>query len=273
MFALVAAGATALSVAPAAAAPPSSSADVSPATVAQGQTFTVTEQIYNPQDFTVTFAKAALYSTPQAITDVADLVSCTGTTSDCFVFGSSFRAPFGDLPAGESRTVTFTLRAKEDVNPGTVTLQTQFVGDNYAFDTLGGPELTVTGTPKAADVGVSLTASARGTQITYKITATNSGPADASGVQLSSTYAAGLNYAGSTACSRVGSTREVTCAIPALPSGASTTVSFTTSAGLLTLGSLTTTATRQASTPADPNAANDKASVTCHALTGLLISC
>ncbi|MTD54895.1 DUF11 domain-containing protein [Amycolatopsis pithecellobii] len=272
MFTLLAAGATALSVAPAAAAPPSSSADVNPATVAQGQTFTVTEQIYNPQDFTVTFAKAALYSTPQAITDVADLVSCTGTTSDCFVYGSSFRAPVGDLPPGESRSVTFTLRAKEDVNPGTVTLQTQFVGDNYAFDTLAGPELTVTGTPKTADVGVALAASSRGSQITYTITATNSGPADATGIQVSSTYASGLNYGGSTACTRSG-TRGVTCTIAALPSGTSKTVSYTANTGLLTLGPLTTTATRQASTPADPNAGNDSASVTCNALTALLVHC
>ncbi|WP_308190374.1 hypothetical protein [Amycolatopsis sp. GM8] len=273
MFTLVAAGATALSVAPAAAAPPFSSAEVSPASVAQGETFTVTEQIYNPQDFTVTFAKAALYSTPRALTDIADLVSCTGTTSDCFVYGSSFRAPVGDLPAGESRTVTFTLRAKADVDPGTVTLQTQFAGDNYAFDTLGGPDLTITGTPRTADIGVAVKASARGSQITYTITATNTGPGDATGVRLSATYPSGLNYGGSATCARVGTTRQVTCDIAALPSGTSRTVSFSANTGLLTLGQLTTTVTRQASTPTDPQAANDTASATCNALTGLLVHC
>jgi hypothetical protein len=274
MFALVAAGVTVLSVTPAAAAPPSSSAGVSPATVAPGETFTVTEQISNPQDFTVTFAKAALYSTPRSIVDVADLVSCTGTTSDCFAFGSSLRAPVGDLPAGESRTVTFTLRAKEDVDPGTVTLQTQLVGDNYAFDTLAGPDLTIT--PKAADIGVAMTASPPGvltSKITYAITATNTGPGDATAIRLSAKYASGLAYAGSTTCTRVGTTREVTCDIASLPSGASKTVTFSANAGLLALGPLTTTVTRQASTPADPNAANDKAASTCTALTGLLVRC
>ncbi|GAB2986327.1 DUF11 domain-containing protein [Amycolatopsis acidiphila] len=276
MFTLVAAGATALSVAPAAAAPQSSSAEVSPATVAQGQTFTVTEQIYNSQDFTITSARAAIYSTQRGIADVADLVSCTGTTSDCYVFGSSFRGPVGDLPAGESRTVTFTFRAKDDVDPGTVALQTQLVGDNYALDTLAGPDLTITGVPKTADIGVSVQASPPGiltSKITYTITATNKGPGAATDVRLSSTYAPGLIYAGSTTCSRVGSTRQVTCAVGSLSSGAGKTVSFSVNAGLLALGPLTTTVTRQASTPADPNAANDKAAVTCHALTGLLVRC
>lgn len=275
MFTLVAAGATALSVAPAAAAPPSSSAQVSPATVAQGQTFTVTEQIYNPQEFTITSARASLSSTPRAITDVADLVSCTGTSTDCYAFGSTFRGPVGDLAAGESRTVTFTFRAKDDVDPGTITLQSQLVGDNYALETLDGPDLAVTGTPKTADIGVPVKAAPGNfiSRITYTITATNHGPGDATAIRLSATYPAGLDYAGSTTCSRVGTSRQVTCDIAALPSGASTTVSFSANAAVLALGPLTTTVTRQASTPADPNAGNDTAASTCHALTGLLVRC
>jgi uncharacterized repeat protein (TIGR01451 family) len=275
ILSLAAATVTLLSVAPATAAPPSSSAEVSPTTVGQGQTFTVTEQIYNTQQFTITNAKAALYGAPQSLVDTADLVSCTGATADCSAYFSSFRAPVGDLPAGESRTVTFTFRVKDDAQPGPLTVQTQLVGDNYALETLDGPVLTVTGTPPAADIGVSVTATPRGipSNITYAITVTNHGPGAATAIRLAATYPAGLQYSGSNGCTRVGTTRNVTCDIASLASGATTTVNFSTVAGLLALGPFTTTVHRQQSTPADPNASNDSAARTCTALTGLIVKC
>src|SRR4051812_46038682 len=161
----VAALATAfIAMAPAAdAAPPSSSVEVSPTTVLPGQTFTVSETIYNDRDFTVTFAKAAIYGSPTAITDIADLVSCTGVTDlGCFQAGSSYRAPFGDLEPGGTKTVVFTLRAKETAAPGQFTLQHQFVGDNYAFETFDGPVVTIAEPSSFADVKVALAASGHG---------------------------------------------------------------------------------------------------------------
>ena len=60
---------------------------------------------------------------------------------------------------------------------------------------------------------------------------------------------------------------------PALASGATVTRTFSADAGLLTLGSLVATAQRTASSPTDPNAANDRASRTCTALTSLIVRC
>ncbi|MFI7066083.1 hypothetical protein ACIBL3_34165 [Kribbella sp. NPDC050124] len=82
-----------------------------------------------------------------------------------------------------------------------------------------------------------------------------------------------LVYAGSSGSTRVGTTRTVDCDIPALASGATVTRTFSADAGLLTLGSLVATAQRTASSPTDPNAANDRASRTCTALTSLIVRC
>jgi uncharacterized repeat protein (TIGR01451 family) len=275
----VAALATAfIAMAPAAeAVPPTSAVEVSPTTVVPGQTFTVTETIYNKEDFTVTFAKAAIYGNPTAITDVVDVVSCTGVTSlGCFQAGASYRAPFGDLEPGGSRTVVFTLRVKDNAAPGQFTLQHQFVGDNFAFDILDGPVITIAPPSTLADVKVGLGATGHGglnARIDYTVTVTNNGPGAASGIRVVATYPAPLSFASATGCTRVGTTRTLNCDFASLASGASATAKFSVNGGLLALGSYVATAQRTASSPTDPNSANDSASKSCAALTGLIVTC
>jgi uncharacterized repeat protein (TIGR01451 family) len=267
-----------LAMAPAAeAATPSSSVEVSSTTVLPGQTFTVTETVHNDRDFTVTFAKAAIYGSPTAITDVADLVSCTGVTElGCFQAGSSYRAPFGDLAAGGTKTATFTLRVKDTAAPGQFTLQHQFVGDNYAFETFDGPVIPIGSPSDIADVKVALAATGHGglnARIDYTLTVTNTGPSAASGIRVVATYPAALSFASATGCAHVGTTRTVNCDVASLASGASATAKFSVNGGLLALGSYTTSVHRTASAPTDPAGANDSASKTCTALTGLIVTC
>jgi uncharacterized repeat protein (TIGR01451 family) len=275
----VAALATAfLAMAPAAQADvPSSSVEVSTTTVLPGQTFTISETVHNDRDFTISFAKAALYGTPTAITDIVDVVSCTNTTAvGCFQAGSSYRAAFGDLEAGGTKTTLWTLRVKDTAAPGPFTLQHQFVGDNYSFDTYDGPVITVGNPATNADVKVALAASGRGglnARIDYTLTVTNSGPSTATGIRVVATYPAGLSFGSATGCARVGSTRTLNCDVASLASGASATAKFSVNGGLLALGSYTATVVRTASSPADPTSANDSASKTCSALTGLIVTC
>lgn len=275
----VAALATAfIALAPAAQAEtPTSAVDVSTTTVVPGQTFTVTQTIHNDRDFTVTFAKGAIYGNPTAITDVVDVVSCTNTTAvGCFQAGSSYRAAFGDLEAGGTKTTVWTLKVKDTAAPGQFTLQHQFVGDNYAFDILDGPVITIANPATQADVKVGLAATGHGglnARIDYTVTVTNNGPAAASGIRVVATYASGLSYESGTGCAHVGTTRNVNCDVASLAPGASATAKFSVNGGLLALGSYTTTAVRTASSPADPNGANDSASKTCSALTGLIVTC
>src|ERR1700704_6642078 len=87
------------------AAPDSSSLTVSSTSVGRGDTFTVTEQLYNPQSFTVTGAKAGLTGKESVLPDAVDVVSCTGAIAPCGVLGDSIRGGVGDLAAGASATV------------------------------------------------------------------------------------------------------------------------------------------------------------------------
>ena len=266
-----------LAWAPAAeAAPPSSAVDVSPTTVLPGQTFTVSETIYNDRDFTIAGAKPSIYGSPTAIADVVDIVSCTGSTVPCFQVGSSYRGAVGDLAPGGTATVVFTLRVKDTAAPGQFTLQHQFVGDNYAFETFDGPVITIGEPSTVADVGVALAAVGHGglgARIDYTVTVSNSGPATATGIRVVATYPSNLQFGSATGCARVGTTRTLNCDVASLAPGATATAKFSATSGLLTIGSFTATAQRTASSPGDPQAANDTASKTCSALTGLIVTC
>ncbi|SFW49621.1 DUF11 domain-containing protein [Amycolatopsis australiensis] len=256
----------------ASAAPAPSTIDVSATSVHAGDTFTVTEQLYNPTDFTVTGAKAAVYAKEKPIVDLADLVSCAGTIG-CDQYLSSFRGGVGDLGAGESRSVTFTFRVKEDVAPSQFTLQHQFAGDNYAFSVEDGPALTIT-PPAKADVKVALTATPRAglvARVDYVITVSNSGPATATGVRVTANAGTARTVTAATGCTRSGAT--VNCAIGTLAPGATATAKFTSEGGVFAWGPFTATAQRAASAPADPVAANDTASKKCTAYTGLFVNC
>lgn len=258
------------------AAPPSSEISVSTTSVAPGQTFQITQTLNNDRDFDIIGAKAGLYAEePASLPNLVDIVACPEAYA-CDTLGSSVRGGFHEVKAGESVTLHWTFRVRDDAPAGTIHLQHQFIGENYAFDILDGPDLTITGAaPQAADVAVSLSAAVKlvGTaRITYTITAKNNGPATATGVRVVGTYPAGLVYVSST-CDRVGSTRSVNCDIASIGSGESVTRTLTAGTTLLTIGQLTATAQRTASSPSDPAPANDQASRTCTALTGLIVRC
>ncbi|MFC6160841.1 DUF11 domain-containing protein [Kribbella jiaozuonensis] len=251
------------------AAPPTSAIEVSTTSVARGETFTIKQTVYNSDSGTVLGGKATLYAKDAMLPDMVDLVSCPEATA-CDTLGTSVRAGTGDVLPGASKTITFTFRVKDDAPLGTIQLQHQFVGENFSFEIIDGPELTIKEAP--ADVAVSLSGKATGAKITYTIGVKNNGPGTATGVRVVGTFPANLAYV-STTCARVGSTRSVNCDIASLASGESATRTLTVQAGLLTIGTLTTTAQRTVSAPTDPVVANDKASKVCRALTWLIVSC
>ncbi|WP_410576727.1 DUF11 domain-containing protein [Amycolatopsis sp. lyj-108] len=278
LLSLVAAVATIMLVAPASAnaAPPTSAVEVSPTTVQRGQTFTVTQTVYNAEATSnIEGGKATLYGKESSLPGIVDLVSCPGAFA-CDMLGGSIRGGVGTVTPGQSKTVVFTFRVKDDAPLGSVTLQHQFVGENYSFEILDGPVLTVTGTPSAADLGVTLTASPRGiltSSIEYTVKVTNAGPAAASGIRVVSTLGTGLRFTGSSTCTNPGGAKTVNCDFSSLASGASVTAKFSVAAGLLSLGQVKTTAKITQSSVADPNAANNASTSTCTAVTGLLLSC
>ncbi|OKA06947.1 hypothetical protein ATP06_0218730 [Amycolatopsis regifaucium] len=258
------------------AAPPTSAVEVSPTTVQRGQTFTVSQTVYNADaTSTIEGGKATLYGKESPLPGIVDLVSCPGAFA-CDMLGGSIRGGVGTVTPGQSKTVLFTFRVKEDAPLGGVTLQHQFVGDNYSFEILDGPVLTITDVPSTANLGVTLTASPRGiltSSVEFTVKVTNAGPATASGIRVASTLGNGLRFTGSSTCSNPGGTKVVNCDFSSLAVGAGATAKFTVAAGLLTLGPVKTTAKIVQSSVTDPNTADNTASATCTAVTGLLLSC
>lgn len=253
------------------AAPPDPSAVIVGDTqLAPGDTFDITFELFNADVSTIIAAKAQLRTLEAPATSLFDLVSCSVA---CGAVGESFRAGVGDLPSGESRTVVFTFQVKANAPGGAYTLEHQFVGDNFSFGPVNGPVLTIT--PQAADLDVSLDASPRGiltSRVTYTVEVANLGPGDASSVRVEGNYAAGFSWAGGNGCVRT-SGRHVQCDFSAIAAGDTASASFSVNAGLLAIGSFTTTVSRSSSTPSDPVSSNDSASRSCAALTGLLVRC
>jgi YVTN family beta-propeller protein len=130
---------------------------------------------------------------------------------------------------------------------------------------------------RSADLAVKLTANPAGLlvhEVTFTATVTNKGPGSASGATVKFSYANGFVSPSAPGCTVNAGARTATCQFGALANGASASKSLRLTVGLLTIsGSMPVTATRTASTPTDGNAANDSSTVTCSALTSILVSC
>ncbi|QUQ62481.1 YVTN family beta-propeller repeat protein [Kutzneria sp. CA-103260] len=130
---------------------------------------------------------------------------------------------------------------------------------------------------RSADLAVKLAASPAGLlvhQVTFTATVTNNGPGASTSSTVKFSYANGFVLPSAPGCTVNAAARTATCQLGALANGASTSKSLTVTVGLLTIsGKMPVTVTRTASTPTDGNAANDSGTVTCSALTTLLVSC
>lgn len=243
-----------------------------------GDIVTVTETVTNVNGFTVLQPKARLFSTPDALTSYASLVSCTGATSCTTVDGPNGPIGFqGALPQAlgsqQSATVTFTLKISANAPDLVETLQGQLFGSNYANDPVNGPTLTVTA---SADAAVSLQTGPKlgllVPKLEFAVKVSNSGPGAVRNAKITTTLPPGLSASAGGSC--VAGPGNVVCTVNRLANGASTTAKFSVPLNLLSIGvPYTFTATRTSSDSPDPNAANDSDSTTCTVITPLLVTC
>jgi uncharacterized repeat protein (TIGR01451 family) len=116
----------------------------------------------------------------------------------------------------------------------------------------------------AADIRVTKSVSdptpAVGTNVTFTVTATNLGPNDATGVQVTDPVPAGLTFVSASASQGTYTAGTGLWDIGALANGASATLQLVVTVNGTT--PVTNTATRTAGTPADFDPANDSASST-----------
>lgn len=131
--------------------------------------------------------------------------------------------------------------------------------------------------PELGDWGVSVDAP-RGTTVrlggglTFRVTAHNlDGVGELGSVRVRVTWPRGLTWRGSDDCLRLEG-RTAYCYL-GVAHGTSADIKLTASPDLLTLGALTVRGEVYGSSPVDVKASNNKASATCHALTGIIVSC
>lgn len=131
-------------------------------------------------------------------------------------------------------------------------------------------------TAPAADLAVSLNAQPHlgilVPYLSYTATTHNNGPTAATTATLTASLPAGKTATNlSSGCTS--SPGTVTCTYATLAGGADATATFRLPLNILSLGHVTVTAARTASTPTDPNTANDSDSATCTVISVLLATC
>jgi uncharacterized repeat protein (TIGR01451 family) len=255
------------------------SADVSvsktgPATVAAGSNVTYTVVVANagPSDA----ASASLSDPLPPGTTFVSLTQTAGPTFGCTTPAAggtgTITCAIAALPAGTSSTFSLVVKVSAGTtgaitNTATVTASTTDPNPGNNSSTTNATVAT------GADVGVVKTgpaAASPGTNATYTVTVSNAGPADALSVVLSDAVPAGTTFVSATptsgaaaACTgpAVGGTGTITCTIPTLPAGASSTFSIVVNVSAGTTGAITNTATVTAATT-DPNSANNSSTTT-----------
>ncbi|GLZ39722.1 IPT/TIG domain-containing protein [Actinokineospora sp. NBRC 105648] len=130
--------------------------------------------------------------------------------------------------------------------------------------------------PPATDIAVDVTAKPHlgilVPYLTYTLTAHNTGPAAVTSATLTATLPPGAHATNlSAGCTTT--TGTVTCAYDAIANGAATAKSFRVPLHLFSLGHVSVTGVRTASSPADPNPANDRDTATCAVISFVLATC
>lgn len=279
-FLLVVAVVTALCAAmPAYAEPVEVEATVSSAEVQPGDVITVTETVHNIHQFSILNPTIRVLSSPANLTSYTEMLSCAGPgVASCATLDGpdgpiGYQAILAGAMSGfESQTATFTLRVKPDAVGAVHTLQGQLFGRNYGIFPVDVATLTVI---DKADSAVAISATPKHgllvPRIDLTVRVTNNGP----GKLRSASVRGGLTQ-GLTANAGAGCTggQAPVCTFGELAPGASATGTFSVPIGLLHIGlPYQFSATRTASSPNDPNSANDSAATSCRVVTLLLVSC
>jgi uncharacterized repeat protein (TIGR01451 family) len=221
-------------------------------------TFTVTAANNGPNDATGVQVTDAL---PSGLSFVSATPQ-SGTTYD----STSGLWDIGPLAKNTSRTLTVNASVSQT---GSITnTATKTHGNEFDPNTSNDSATASINAGASSDIAVSKIAAHDnafvGTDVNFTVTATNGGPSDATGVQITDLLPAGLGFVSATPSS--GTTYDHTSGlwnIGALANGASKVLLMT--ATVTQSGAIVNSAARSNSDQPDVNAANDSASATVNA--------
>ncbi|WP_370935102.1 hypothetical protein [Amycolatopsis sp. cg13] len=118
---------------------PSSTVSITPTTVAPGAALTFSVTLSNADADPLKGGKLGLGVANGAINQLLDVSTCPL----CYQAGNTIRYDVGDVPVNGSKTFTFTIGVFANAQLGQYVIEHQFVGDNYSYETLEGPTVTV----------------------------------------------------------------------------------------------------------------------------------
>ena len=228
-----------------------------PVNAGAGFSYVVTVSNSGPSDATSVDLTDVL---PAGVT----FVSATPDQGSCSEAAGTVSCGLGTISSGVSVDVVITVTVDSDTVAGTITNNASVITtttDANAANDSASEDTTVT---TSADVAVSKVDSAdpvvAGTGFSYTVTVSNSGPSDATSVDLMDVLPAGVTFVSATpdqgSCSEAAGT--VSCALGTVGSGASVDVVIAVTVDSDTTGTITNNASVSTAT-SDPNAANDSA--------------
>jgi len=166
-----------------------------------------------------------------------------------------------DIPSGGSITYTYTVTPSASTSQGTFAVTATVTAPVGTVDAAGNNSATDTDNP-LTDLSITKIVSAPtpnvGTNVTFTLTATNNGPSDASGVNVTDLLPAGYTYVSSVPSTGTYTSGTGAWAIGAMVSGASATLTITATIVANQTGNYSNTATISGN-ETDPTPGNNSA--------------
>jgi uncharacterized repeat protein (TIGR01451 family) len=188
----------------------------------------------------------------------------TGTGWTCGIAVQTVTCTSTDVVTSNGSYPGISITVNVAQSAANAVTNTATVGGGGEVNTANDTANDLTNIVSRADIAVAKIASSGtvtvGSNVNFTITATNNGPSDATGVQVTDLLPAGLTFVSSAQSQGTYTSGTGIWDIGAMASGASVTLTLT--ATVTQSGPLTNTATKTAENETDPNAANNTASVT-----------